>query len=74
MSVSEKLVTILCVHAQTYSPKEQPQLEFVMQLKVTLDNAYSVVETRLSADDLSYRAVTHTEDGNGTCCLGHAAA
>lgn len=39
-------MSALCVHAQTYSPKEQPQLEFVMQLRVTLDNAYSVGETQ----------------------------
>ena len=31
--------------AQAYEPKETPKLEFVMQLKVTLGEAYSVGET-----------------------------
>ena len=30
---------------QAYEPKETPQLEFVMQLKVTLGEAYSLGET-----------------------------
>ena len=35
----------LMVNAQTTPPKETPELEFVMQLKVTLGETYSVGET-----------------------------
>ena len=35
----------LSMRAQSYQPKDTPQLEFAMQLRVTLDNAYVVGET-----------------------------
>lgn len=38
-------MTSLSLTAQTYPPKDTPQLEFVMQLRVLIDNAYSVGET-----------------------------
>ena len=38
-------ITSLSMRAQSYQPKETPQLEFAMQLRVTLDNAYVVGET-----------------------------
>lgn len=38
-------MTSLSMRAQSYQPKETPQLEFAMQLRVTLDNAYVVGET-----------------------------
>ena len=38
-------MTSLSMRAQTYPPKDTPQLEFAMQLRVTLDNAYVVGET-----------------------------
>lgn len=38
-------MTSLSIRAQSYQPKETPQLEFAMQLRVTLDNAYVVGET-----------------------------
>jgi len=39
------VMTSLSIRAQSYQPKETPQLEFAMQLRVTLDNAYVVGET-----------------------------
>ena len=38
-------MTSLSMRAQSYQPKDTPQLEFAMQLRVTLDNAYVVGET-----------------------------
>lgn len=38
-------MTSLSMRAQSYLPKDTPQLEFAMQLRVTLDNAYVVGET-----------------------------
>ena len=38
-------MTSLSIRAQSYQPKDTPQLEFAMQLRVTLDNAYVVGET-----------------------------
>lgn len=35
----------LCISAQTIQPQVVPQLEFVMQLRVTIGQAYSVGET-----------------------------
>ena len=36
----------LTLHAQTNVPKETPQLEFALQLKVTLGQAYAVGDTQ----------------------------
>ena len=38
-------MAVFTLNAQSNVPTETPQLEFVMQLKVTLDKAYSVGET-----------------------------
>ncbi len=39
------LIAALTVHAQANPPKETPKMEFVMQLNVTLDQAYSIGNT-----------------------------
>ena len=40
------LMTVaLTSYAQTFTPKDTPQLEFVMQLRVTLGQMYSVGDT-----------------------------
>jgi len=38
-------LTALTAKAQTYPPKDSPELEFAMQLRVKIDNAYTVGET-----------------------------
>lgn len=46
------LFTLLCtfgllsLHAQTYPPQHAPQLEFALQLKVTLGEAFSIENTQ----------------------------
>ncbi len=37
--------SLLSASAQSYPPKDTPQLEFVLQLRVTIDGAYTVGET-----------------------------
>jgi len=37
--------SLLSLKAQTYPPKDTPQLEFALQLRVTIDQAYTVGET-----------------------------
>lgn len=37
--------SLLSMKAQTYPPKETPQLEFTLQLRVTIDGAYTVGDT-----------------------------
>lgn len=37
---------ILCVSAQTYPPKDAPQLEFALQLRVTLGEAFAINNTQ----------------------------
>lgn len=39
-------IVMLALKAQTYPPKDTPQLEFALQLRVTIDGAYTVGETR----------------------------
>ncbi len=39
------VLTSLAGHAQITAPKEKPQLDFVMQLRVTLVEVYSLGET-----------------------------
>ncbi|MBO6188214.1 MAG: DUF3237 domain-containing protein [Prevotella sp.] len=39
------IVTTVNTKAQTYPPKEAPQLEFALQLRVTIDGTYTVGET-----------------------------
>ncbi len=39
-------VTALTVVAQTYPPKDTPQLEFALQLRVTLGEAFSIDKTQ----------------------------
>ncbi len=36
----------LCVSAQTYPPKDAPQLEFALQLRVTLGEAFAINNTQ----------------------------
>ena len=36
----------LCVSAQTYPPKDAPQLEFALQLRVTLGEAFGINNTQ----------------------------
>ena len=36
----------LCVSAQTYPPKDSPQLEFALQLRVTLGEAFGINNTQ----------------------------
>lgn len=38
-------VTMCSLRAQTYPPKDMPQLEFALQLRVTIDGAYTVGDT-----------------------------
>ncbi len=37
---------VLSMNAQTYPPKDAPQLEFALQLKVTLGEAYGINNTQ----------------------------
>ena len=37
---------VLSIHAQTYPPKNTPQLEFALQLKVTLGEAFGINNTQ----------------------------
>lgn len=39
------MVTVVTLLAQTYPPKDSPQLEFALQLRVHIDQAYTVGET-----------------------------
>ena len=45
MTLVMLMVTMLTIQAQTYPPKDTPQLEFVLQLRVHIDQAFSVGET-----------------------------
>ena len=45
MTLVMLIVTMLTVQAQTYPPKDTPQLEFALQLRVHIDQAFSVGET-----------------------------
>ena len=38
--------SVLTVNAQTYPPKHTPELEFALQLKVTLGEAFSIDNTQ----------------------------
>lgn len=40
------MATVMAVHAQAYPPKDTPQLEFALQLKVTLGETFTVGETQ----------------------------
>ena len=39
-------VMVLTISAQTYPPTDTPELEFALQLKVTLDQAFSIENTQ----------------------------
>ena len=45
MTLVMLMVTIFTIQAQTYPPKDTPQLEFALQLRVHIDQAFSVGET-----------------------------
>ncbi len=45
MTLVMLMVTMLTIQAQTYPPKDTPQLEFALQLRVHIDQAFSVGET-----------------------------
>lgn len=45
ISLIALVVTTHTLNAQTYPPQYAPQLEFALQLRVTIDGAYTVGET-----------------------------
>ena len=58
-------VMVLTISAQTYPPTDTPELEFALQLRVTLDQAFSIDNTQHGRRTVELEAIycIRTDDG-----------